>query len=99
MVAAFTYALDLTEGQPPGHSVRCCFIAAMLARELGLDPASAGRAYYVALLKDLRCSSNAARVHELYGSDDVAFKHAWKTVPPGKAAAVRFVVDHTARDF
>ena len=32
VVAAFTYALDLTEGQPPGHSIRSCFIATMSQR-------------------------------------------------------------------
>jgi hypothetical protein len=24
LVGAFTYALDMTEGQPPGHSLRAC---------------------------------------------------------------------------
>ncbi|HSQ94930.1 MAG TPA: HD domain-containing phosphohydrolase [Croceibacterium sp.] len=96
-MAAFTYALDLTEGQPQGHSIRSCFIATMLARELGLDEAATGRIYYAALLKDLGCSSNAARIHELYRTDDLAFKNAWKTVAPGRGATLRFVVDRTAR--
>ncbi len=96
-MAAFTYALDLTEGQPQGHSIRSCFIATMLARELGLDQAATGRIYYTALLKDLGCSSNAARIHELYRTDDLAFKNAWKTVAPGRGATLRFVVDRTAR--
>nr|WP_166178373.1 HD-GYP domain-containing protein [Altererythrobacter segetis] len=97
VVAAFTYALDLTEGQPPGHSIRSCFIAATLAREMGLDAAEAGRVYYTALLKDLGCSSNAARIHELYRADDLAFKQLWKTIAPGRGAALRFILDHTAR--
>jgi len=97
VVAAFTYALDLTEGQPQGHSIRSCFIATMLAREVGLDQAATGRIYYTALLKDLGCSSNAARIHELYRADDLAFKTAWKTVAPGRGATLRFVVDRTAR--
>ena len=97
VVAAFTYALDLTEGQPQGHSIRCCFIATMLAREIGLGPAAIARVYYTALLKDLGCSSNAARLNELYRADDLAFKLAWKTVAPGRGAALRFVVEQTAR--
>jgi HD-GYP domain-containing protein (c-di-GMP phosphodiesterase class II) len=97
VVAAFTYALDLTEGQPQGHSIRSCFIATMLARELRLDPAMVGQVYYTALLKDLGCSSNAARLNELYRADDLAFKLAWKTVAPGRGAAARFVVEQTAR--
>jgi HD-GYP domain-containing protein (c-di-GMP phosphodiesterase class II) len=97
VIAAFTYALDLTEGQPAGHSVRCCFIAATIARELGVDDSTAGVIYYATLLKDLGCSSNAARVHELFRTDDRAFKQAWKTVAPGRAAAVRFIAGNTAR--
>ena len=96
VVAAFTYALDLTEGQPQGHSIRSCFIATMLAGEAGLDQAATGRIYYTALLKDLGCSSNAARIHELYRVDDLAFKQAWKTVAPGRGATLRFVFEHTA---
>ena len=26
LMGAFSYALDLTDGQPPGHCVRCCWI-------------------------------------------------------------------------
>ena len=36
LVAAFSYALDLTEGQPAGHSVRCCWIGSQIGRALGL---------------------------------------------------------------
>jgi HD-GYP domain-containing protein (c-di-GMP phosphodiesterase class II) len=96
VVAAFTHALDLTEGQPQGHSIRSCFIATTLARELGLDSAETGRVYYTALLKDLGCSSNAARIHELYRADDLAFKQTWKTVAPGRRATLRFVFEQTA---
>jgi HD-GYP domain-containing protein (c-di-GMP phosphodiesterase class II) len=96
VVAAFSHALDLTEGQPPGHAVRCCFIAATLARELGLGERDKGRVYYTALLKDLGCSSNAARIHELYRADDLAFKRAWKTVAPGLASTLRFVFHQSA---
>ncbi|HEY7806613.1 MAG TPA: HD domain-containing phosphohydrolase [Croceibacterium sp.] len=97
VIGAFTYALDLTEGQPQGHSIRCCYIAGTIARELGLDDSTAGVIYYATLLKDLGCSSNAARVHELFRTDDLAFKHAWKATAPGPAGALRFVVGNTAR--
>jgi HD-GYP domain-containing protein (c-di-GMP phosphodiesterase class II) len=97
VVAAFTYALDLTEGQPQGHSIRSCFIATTLAREIGLDCVETGQVYYTALLKDLGCSSNAARIHELYDADDLTFKQSWKTCPPGRGAALRFVLEQTAR--
>jgi HD-GYP domain-containing protein (c-di-GMP phosphodiesterase class II) len=96
IVAAFTYALDLTEGQPQGHSIRACFIASELAREIGLAGDEWAAVYYATLLKDLGCSSNAARIHELYRADDLAFKSAWKTVAPGLPSTLRFVFGHTA---
>jgi HD-GYP domain-containing protein (c-di-GMP phosphodiesterase class II) len=97
VVAAFTHALDLAEGQPQGHSIRSCFIATMLARELRLDAATVGQVYYTALLKDLGGSSNAARLHQLLGVDDLVLKRAWKTVPPGRGGALRFAFEHVAR--
>ena len=83
LVGAFTYALDLTEGQPAGHSLRACFIATRVAQAMGIAGELLGSVYYAALLKDLGCSSNAARLHELYAADDSSFKHAFKTIAPG----------------
>ena len=97
VMAAFTCALDLAEGQPQGHAIRTCFIATALTREIGLDPAGCAQAYYTALLKDLGGSSNAARIHELYRVDDLAFKRAWRFVAPGSRAAVRFTFGHAVR--
>jgi HD-GYP domain-containing protein (c-di-GMP phosphodiesterase class II) len=98
VIAAFSYALDLAEGQPQGHAIRTCFIAATLGRELGLGPAELGRVYYTALLKDLGGSSNAARIHEFYGADDLAFKPSWAARRPGRRAALRFAVEQTGRE-
>ncbi|WP_305097789.1 HD-GYP domain-containing protein [Croceibacterium aestuarii] len=97
IVAAFTYALDLTEGQPQGHSIRACYIASELAREIGLPEQDRAAVYYATLLKDLGCSSNAARIHELYRADDLSFKANWKAVAPGLGATLKFVFAHTAR--
>ena len=60
VLSALTYALDLTEGQRPGHTLRTALIAMRLGREIGLDAESLGALYYAALLKDAGCSSNAA---------------------------------------
>lgn len=97
IAGAFSYALDLTEGQPPGHSVRCCYIAGRVAERLGVSGAALGHAHDTALLKDLGCSSNAARIAELYLADDRAFKHRWKTVPTGLPSTLRFVFRETGR--
>ena len=96
LIGAFTYALDLTEGQPAGHSLRACFIATRVAQAMGIAGEQLGSIYYAALLKDLGCSSNAARLHELYAADDLEFKHAFKTIAPGLPSTLRFVFAKTA---
>ncbi len=47
------------------------------------------------LLKDLGCSSNAARICQLYLTDDLAFKHDAKTIDGSLPQALRFVLSHT----
>ncbi|WP_309601689.1 HD domain-containing phosphohydrolase [Sphingomonas sp.] len=96
LVGAFSYALDLTEGQPAGHCIRACWIGSHVGRELGLNAAELSDLYYTILLKDLGCSSNAARICELYEADDRAFKQGFKTVGTNLAATLRFVVAKTA---
>ena len=49
------------------------------------------------MLKDLGCSSNAARICELYDADDRAFKQGYKTVGTSLAATLHFVFSKTAR--
>ena len=78
ILGAFSYALDLTEGQPEGHSLRCTWIAMRLADAIGITGTEKRDLYYAVMLKDLGCSSNAARIAELYQTDDRAFKQAYK---------------------
>lgn len=80
VLAALSRALDLTEGQPLGHSVRSCVIGMRLGQAIGLSEDELGALYYALLLKDAGCSSNAARMAALYGSDDQAIKPKLKTV-------------------
>ena len=97
VLAAFSFALDLTEGQPAGHSVRSCWIAMQVGKAIGLDEADLNDLYFAVLLKDLGCSSNAARICELYEADDRAFKQGFKTVGTSLAATLHFVLTKTAR--
>lgn len=97
LVGAFSYALDITEGQPAGHCVRSCWIGIHVGRALGLPPEELHDLYYTLLLKDLGCSSNAARICELYEADDLAFKRGHKTVGTSLAATLHFVFEKTAR--
>lgn len=80
VISALTYALDLTEGQRPGHTLRTALIAMRLGRELDLDSEMMAALYYAALLKDSGCSSNAARMSALFGSDDQDVKRDMRRV-------------------
>ncbi|MCP9485975.1 MAG: HD domain-containing protein [Gaiellaceae bacterium MAG52_C11] len=80
VISALSYALDITEGQPPGHAVRSCLIGMRLADELGLDPQARSNLHYALLLKDAGCSSNAAKICSLFRSDDLRLKGGVKTV-------------------
>lgn len=97
LIGAFSYALDITEGQPAGHCVRACWIGSHIGQAIGLDPQDRNDLYYMILLKDLGCSSNAARICELYQADDLAFKRGYKTVGTGLAATIHFIASRTAR--
>jgi HD-GYP domain-containing protein (c-di-GMP phosphodiesterase class II) len=76
VLAALSFALDLTEGQPMGHSLRSSLIAMELAARLDLPIQMRRDLYYASLLKDAGCSSNASAVFEMFGADDIAAKRA-----------------------
>lgn len=95
LIGALSHALDITEGQPEGHCVRCCWIGMHIGREVGLPEQELWELYYTLLLKDLGCSSNAARICELYGTDDLRFKRDFKWVDGSLSQVLRFVVGHT----
>jgi HD-GYP domain-containing protein (c-di-GMP phosphodiesterase class II) len=95
LIASLSYALDITEGQPPGHCVRCCWIGMHIGRQAGLSEQELWELYYTLLLKDLGCSSNAARICELYLTDDLGFKRDFKTVGDGLPQVLGFVLKHT----
>lgn len=95
LISALSHALDITEGQPQGHCVRCCWIGMHLGQALGLSDQQRWELYYTLLLKDLGCSSNAARICQLYLTDDLAFKRDFKRVGDSLPQVVRFVLQHT----
>ena len=95
LIAALSHALDITEGQPKGHCVRCCWIGMHVGHAIGLTEAQQWELYYTLLLKDLGCSSNAARICELYLTDDLQFKRDFKTVGESLPQVLQFVFSHT----
>jgi HD-GYP domain-containing protein (c-di-GMP phosphodiesterase class II) len=95
ILGALSHALDMVEGQPAGHCVRCCWIALHIGHEIGLTDTQISELYYAVLLKDLGCSSNAARICKLFLADDVTFKRDIKTINDSLPEALRFVLSHT----
>lgn len=95
LLGALSHALDITEGQPAGHCIRACWIGVHIGTEIGLDSQDIEDLYYTLLLKDLGCSSNAARICQLYLADDISFKHDYKQVDGSLSQALRFVLTHT----
>lgn len=80
VLGALSFALDLTEGQPFGHALRTCLVGSKIGERIGLPLQERRDLYYALLLKDVGCSSNAARVYELFGGDDRIAKRDLKRV-------------------
>ena len=95
ILGALSHALDLTEGQPPGHCVRATWIGMHVGKAMGLNEAQLWELYYTVMMKDLGCSSNAARICELYLSDDIGFKRDFKSVNDSLPSVLGFVFSHT----
>jgi plasmid stability protein len=74
LLAALSTALDLTEGQLPGHALRTAYLATRAAAAMQLSEADRATVFYAAVLKDAGCSSNAAAVTRIFGMDDIALK-------------------------
>jgi len=80
IISALSFALDLTEGAVPGHALRSCLFGMRIAAKLGLAEAELRDLYYALMLKDIGCSSNAARMCQIVGGDDRAVKAGVKLV-------------------
>src|SRR4051794_3861377 len=92
ILAALSTALDLTEGQLPGHSLRTCYLAMRLADPLGLDELERATLFHAALLKDAGCSSNAAAITRIFGADDIALKTRQSTTERSMLAYAAFTI-------
>ncbi|MBA2692632.1 MAG: HD domain-containing protein [Rubrobacter sp.] len=80
VIGALSFALDMVEGQPEGHSLRSCFIGMTVANRIGLDREARAALFYALLLKDAGCSANSSKTAALFDADDRTAKRAFKTV-------------------
>ncbi len=97
VLAGLSYALDLTEGQRPGHSVRSCLIGMRIGEALALSRAQRSSLFNALLMKDLGCSSNSARFAALFGAHDQDLKADLTRIDWSKAIeSFRFVARNSA---
>lgn len=98
IISALSYALDLTEGQAMGHSVRSCVIGMRLARQMGLGMGDQPDLYYALLLKDAGCSSNSSRLFHILSTDEIRAKRDVKTTDWTKVGweSLEYALTHVA---
>jgi HD domain len=87
-LASVSLATDLATGQPPGHALRTCSIAAALAEAMGCGAAQVRTVHQFALLRFLGCTSDAAETAAMVGGDDVAFNAAMAPVVMGSNSEI-----------
>jgi putative nucleotidyltransferase with HDIG domain len=86
IISALSVALDITQGHPHGHSMRTALIGMRLADELQLATDDSSALFYALLLKDLGCSSNAAKMAYLFAADDQLVKRSGRIIDWTKPA-------------
>lgn len=96
LLGSLSTALDMTEGQPVGHGMRTCWIGMHVGMRLGIAGDALHDLYYALLLKDVGCTSNAARICELFMTDDLVFKKDFLAVDNrSPLKALNFLLQHT----
>lgn len=96
VIAALSYALDLTSKGSSGHTLRACLLGMRVGTHLHLAPQQMADLYYGLLLKDAGCSQNAAQMCELMGMDETVCKRAARTFDWSRfeLQQLRFVLRH-----
>jgi len=74
IISALSFAIDLTEGAVPGHALRTCVLGMRIAQRAGIPADQQSDLYFALLLKDIGCSSNAARISQIVEGDDRIIK-------------------------
>jgi len=80
IISALSLALDLTHGVTQGHCMRSCIIGMRIASHLELTSDDRSSLFYALLLKDLGCSSNAAKLSYMFGNDDHTVKRSMRLI-------------------
>ena len=98
VLAALSKALDMVEGQPPGHAVRTARIAVKICEKIGCPQRTISNAYFASLLKDSGCSNNSSRIHHIFGGDDFLNKREVKFIDwSSPIESLKFAFSHVER--
>lgn len=73
LIAALSIATDLGTGQSIEHALRTCLLAQELARRSGVAVDRLAEVYYLALLRFVGCTADAAETARQVGGDDIGF--------------------------
>ncbi|HEY3332505.1 MAG TPA: HD domain-containing phosphohydrolase [Capsulimonadaceae bacterium] len=99
LLASLSGALDITAGQTPGHAVRTCVIGMRIASNFCLPDEKMLQLYYSLLLKDSGASSSATRMFQLFNTNEVAAKRAYRLVDwTNPLEAGRFMAAYSRSD-
>ena len=71
LLCAFAYASDLAFGLQLEDSLRSCYLAFRIAKQLGLSDNECTAAYYTALLKDAGCTSWTTELATAWQTDEI----------------------------
>ena len=98
VVSALSQALDLSTGQPRGHSVKACILGMRIGQEYGLNTTQLTELYYALLLKDCGCSGNASKTFHALAADDLAAKRDLKVTDWTSTGleSLRYALSHVA---
>ncbi len=95
ILAALSKALDMVEGQPPGHAFRTSRIAHEISRMHHLPEVQQVDAFFACLIKDSGCSNNSVRIHKIFGGDDLLKKQAVKLIDwSNSLESVKYALSH-----
>ncbi len=92
LLLGLSAALDLTEGQLPGHALRTTYLAMRVADDLGLSTTDRGYLFNASILKDAGCSSNSAAITRVFGTDDIELKRRQSTIEGSMLAYAAFTI-------
>lgn len=98
VLSPLSYALDLTEGRPMGHSVRACIIGMRIAKHIGMPIAEQADLFYALLLKDAGCSSNSSKLFHILAADEIRAKRNVKLTDWTKVGwdSLQYAIRHVA---